>query len=53
MLMDLKMHDYVAWGLSLGAVVVFVFLLCWSGYCDYKEEERRRLRRAQKGVKHE
>ena len=52
MLMEMKLHDYVAWAVALGAVVIFIILLCWDGYSDYKEEERRRLRRAQKEVKH-
>lgn len=52
MLMEMKLCDYVAWAISLGSVFVFIVLLCWNGYSDYKEEERRRLRRARKEVQH-
>lgn len=52
MLMEFKLHDYVAAGISIGAAVVFVFLLCWHSYTDWKEHERRRQRRARMEVKH-
>ena len=52
MLMAFKMHDYLAVGITAGAVIVFIFLLCWHGYTEWKEEERLRQRRAKRRCKH-
>lgn len=41
MLMSLHAADYVAWGIALGVVVVFIILLCWHNYTEYKEREAR------------
>lgn len=48
MLMGFHAHDYVAASLSIGVVIVFVVLLFWDGYREYKEQERRRLRNTQR-----
>ena len=36
MLMEYQLHDYVAWSIAIGAVILFIALLCWNGYDDYK-----------------
>lgn len=36
MLMDYQLHDYVAWFIAIGAVILFVILLVWNGYDDYR-----------------
>ena len=48
MLMSFHAHDYVAATLAIGVVLVFIALLCWDGYSEYKEQERRRLRKLQR-----
>jgi hypothetical protein len=36
MLMDFHLHDYVTASLAGGAVLVFIILLVWNGYDDYR-----------------
>ena len=48
MLMGYHTHDYIAWSIAIGVVIVFVVLLFWDGYREYKEQERRRLRNTQR-----
>ena len=48
MLMENQFHDYVAWAIALGATGLFIVLLCWHGYTEYREEERRRARKGQR-----
>lgn len=40
-----SMCDWIAWGIALSVVIIFIVLLCVDGYNDYKEKERRRQRR--------
>lgn len=42
MLMENQLHDYLAWAISLGTTGLFIVLLCWHGYTEYREEERQR-----------
>ena len=51
MLMENQFHDYVAWAIALGATGLFIVLLCWHGYTEYREEER--LRSARKEQRHD
>lgn len=45
MLMSYHIQDYVTWTISIGVVIVFVILLCWNGYSEYKEMERLRSKK--------
>ena len=36
MLMEYQLHDYVAWFIATGSVILFIILLIWNGYDDYK-----------------
>ena len=36
MLMSFHLHDYVAAAIACCAVLVFVILLAWNGYDDYR-----------------
>ena len=50
---EYQMQDWIAWGISLASVIMFVALLCVDGYEAYREEERRRQRRTCRRVEHE
>ena len=50
---EYQMHDWIAWGLTLASVAIFVVLLFVDGYQTYREDERRRQRRASRSVPHE
>lgn len=36
MLTEFQLHDYIAWSLSVGAVLVFLVLLILNGIDDYR-----------------
>lgn len=36
MLMSFHWHDYIAAALAGGSVIIFIVLLCWNGYDDYR-----------------
>lgn len=36
-MMDFQLHDYIAATLAVGSVLVFISLLCWNGYDDYRK----------------
>ena len=36
MLMSFHLHDYISAAIAGGAVLVFVILLAWNGYDDYR-----------------
>lgn len=36
MLMGFHLHDFIAAGIAGGAVLVFIVLLIWNGYDDYR-----------------
>ena len=40
MLMDYGWHDYAAWILALGTVAVFIALLIYDAWSDYKKGQR-------------
>lgn len=50
---EFGIHDWFAAITSAAAVGIFIILLIYDGYCDYREEERRRQRRARRGKAHE
>ena len=45
MLMSYHIQDYIAWMILVSVVIVFVILLCWNGYSEYKEMERLRSKK--------
>lgn len=44
-MMEFGWHDWLAWAICLGTTALFTGLLCWNGYTDWREEERRKSRR--------
>ena len=36
MLMGFSMCDYIAASIAIGSVIIFIALLCWNGYDDYR-----------------
>ena len=36
MLMEYQLHDYVAWFIATGSVILFIILLIWNGIDDYR-----------------
>lgn len=36
MLMGFSMCDYIAASIAIGSVIIFIVLLCWNGYDDYR-----------------
>ena len=36
MLMEYQLHDYVAWFIATGAVILFIVLLILNGIDDYR-----------------
>lgn len=34
---EFQWHDYLAASLAVGSVLVFLGLLCWNGYDDYRK----------------
>ena len=36
MLMEYQLHDYVAWFIATGSVILFIVLLVWNGIDDYR-----------------
>jgi hypothetical protein len=34
--MSFHLHDYIAASIAIGSVIIFIVLLCWNGYDDYR-----------------
>ena len=37
---NFALHDTIAFSIAIGAVLIFIVLLCWNGYDDYRRENR-------------
>lgn len=49
---EFQAHDWIAVFLTAMAVGIYIILLCYNGYSDYREAERRRQNRKRKGQAH-